>query len=324
MLLSEIASSLDCEYFGDNVDIHGMNDLLHAGSGELSFVTGKKYIPSLASLKASAVLISKNLLQYLSDDISYVVCENVSLSMAYATKLFELNKIEPTDKETFVGKNTFIDKNCNIEQGVIIGDNCTIMAGAYLGSCVIVGNNTVIYPNVTIYRDTMIANNCIIHSGSVIGADGFGFAHTADGHHIKICHTGNVVIEDDVEIGANCAVDRAVFGSTVIKKGVKLDNFIHIGHNCEIGEYCLLVAQSGVGGSTTLGQNCVVSGQSAFADHLNIAPFSTFTARSGATRSIKQSNGIWSGYPLLPHQKWMKLQIKIARLLKEEKWTLNK
>jgi len=104
MLLSEIASSLDCEYFGDNVDIHGMNDLLHAGSGELSFVTGKKYIPSLASLKASAVLISKNLLQYLSDDISYVVCENVSLSMAYATKLFELNKIEPTDKETFVGK----------------------------------------------------------------------------------------------------------------------------------------------------------------------------------------------------------------------------
>ncbi len=324
MLLSEIASSLDCEYFGDNVDIYGMNDLFHAGSGELSFVSDKKYIPSLASLKASAVLISKDLLQYLPNDIAYIVCENVSLTMAYATKLFELKKIEPTDKKTSIGKHTYIDKNCNIEQGVIIRDNCTIMAGAYLGSCVVVGNNTVIYPNVTIYRDTMIANNCIIHSGSVIGADGFGFAHTADGHHIKIYHTGNVVVENDVEIGANCAVDRAVFGSTVIKKGVKLDNFIHIGHNCEIGEYCLLVAQSGVGGSTTLGRNCVVSGQSAFADHLDIAPFSTFTARSGVIKSIKQPNGIWSGYPLMTHQKWMKLQIKIARLLKEEKWTLNK
>lgn len=324
MLLSEIASSLNCEYFGDNVDISRMNDLKHASVGELSFITDIKYIKDIHLLKASAVLITHDLSRYLPDSISYIVCDDVALSMAYATKLFELKKIEPTNQQTYIGLNTYIDDNCNIEKGVIIGDNCTVMAGAYIGSSVSIADNTVIYPNVTIYRDTVIGNNCIIHSGSVIGADGFGFSHTSQGHHVKIYHTGNAVIEDDIEIGANCAIDRAVFGSTVVKKGVKLDNFIHVAHNCEIGEYCLLVAQSGIGGSTTLGRNCVVSGQTAFTDHLDIAPFSTFTARSGVTKSIKQSNGIWSGYPLMAHKQWMKLQIKLARLLKEDKWTLNK
>ena len=261
--------------------------------------------------------IPSSLVDSIPANSSYIICDNVSISMALATKLFAPKKIDFNTPDPVMGEGTYIDIRANVENGAVIGKNCTIMAGVYLGSHVHVGDNTTIYPNAVIYRDCKIGSDCIIHAGTVIGADGFGFSHTATGEHIKIYQNGNVVIEDDVEIGANCAIDRAVFGSTVIKKGVKLDNFIHIGHNCEIGEYSLFVAQSGVGGSTKLGRNCVVSGQSAFTDHLEIAPFSTFTARSGITKSIKEPKGVWSGYPLMPHKEWMRLQSKIAKLIKE-------
>ncbi len=317
MLLSFIADSLSCKHVGEDVEITSMNDLSHASAGQLSFAEHKKYTTDLQNSKASAFLIPENLIEALPKNSSYIVCENVSISMAYATKLFAPRKIDFKAPDPLRGEGTYIDERANIEDGVIIGKNSTIMAGVYLGSHVYIGDNTTIYPNAVVYRDCVVGNDCIIHGGTVIGADGFGFSHTQAGEHIKIYQNGNVVIEDDVEIGANCAIDRAMFGSTIIKKGVKLDNFIHIGHNCEIGEYSLFVAQSGVGGSTKLGRNCVVSGQSAFTDHLNIAPFSTFTARSGITKSIKEPRGVWSGYPLMPHKEWMKLQSKIAKLTKE-------
>lgn len=317
MLLSSIAEALACKHVGADVEITSMNNLSNATNGQLSFAEHKKYAADLQSSKASAFLIPSNLVESLPENSSYIICDNVSISMAHATKLFAPKKIDFNTPDPVLGTGTYIDVRANVENGVVIGSNCTIMAGAYLGSHVQVGDNTTIYPNAVIYRDCKIGSDCIIHAGTVIGADGFGFSHTATGEHIKIYQNGNVVIEDDVEIGANCAIDRAVFGSTVIKKGVKLDNFIHIGHNCEIGEYSLFVAQSGVGGSTKLGRNCVVSGQSAFSDHLDIAPFSTFTARSGITKSIKEPKGVWSGYPLMAHKEWMKLQSKIAKLIKE-------
>lgn len=317
MLLSSIAEALTCKHVGADVEITSMNNLLNATSGQLSFAEHKKYASDLQNSKASAFLIPSNLVDSLPENSSYIICDNVSISMALATKLFAPKKIDFNTPDPIMGEGTYIDIRANVENGTVIGKNCTIMAGAYLGSHVQVGDNTTIYPNAVIYRDCRIGSDCIIHAGTVIGADGFGFSHTATGEHIKIYQNGNVVIEDEVEIGANCAIDRAVFGSTVIKKGVKLDNFIHIGHNCEIGEYSLFVAQSGVGGSTRLGRNCVVSGQSAFTDHLDIAPFSTFTARSGITKSIKEPKGVWSGYPLMPHKEWMRLQSKIAKLIKE-------
>lgn len=317
MLLSTIADSLTCKYVGEDVEITSMNDLVNATAGQLSFAEHKKYTSDLQNSQASAFLIHKNLIEFLPKNVSYILCENVSITMAYATKLFTPKKVDFNALDYVRGEGTYLDERASIENGVVIGKNSTIMAGVYLGSYVQVGDNTTIYPNTVVYRDCIIGNDCIIHAGTVIGADGFGFSHTQTGEHIKIYQNGNVIIENDVEIGANCAIDRAVFGSTRIKKGVKMDNFIHVGHNCEIGEYSLIVAQSGVGGSTKLGRNCVVSGQSAFTDHLNIAPFSTFTARSGITKSIKEPHGVWSGYPLLPHKEWMKLQSKIAKLIKE-------
>ena len=314
MLLSEVATYLNSELQGKDVEVSSMNELSLASDVQLTFAVHKKYAKELASSKAKAFLIPKDLIEFLPKDTSYIICDDVSISMAYATKLFKSKPIDFNASNTKIGNDTYIDDMAKVEKGALIGSNVTIMAGAYVGSNVKVGNNTTLYPNVTIYRDCIIGNDCIIHSGSVIGGDGFGFSHTKSGEHIKIYQNGNVIIENDVELGANCAVDRAVFNSTTIKTGAKLDNFIHIAHNCEIGEYCIFVAQTGVGGSTTLGRNCVVSGQSAFSDHLTIAPFSTFTARSGITKSIKESGGVYSGYPLMDHREWRRLQSKIAKL----------
>ena len=146
--------------------------------------------------------------------------------------------------------NVYIGKNS------IIGSNCTIMAGAYIGDNVKIGNNTIIYPNVVVYRDCNIGNDCIIHAGTVIGSDGFGFANTKDGKYIKIYQNGNVEIDNDVEIGANCTIDRAVFKSTQIANGVRIDNLVHIGHNCKLGIGCILTGQVGLSGSTVLKSIC--------------------------------------------------------------------
>ncbi|MCX6076653.1 MAG: UDP-3-O-(3-hydroxymyristoyl)glucosamine N-acyltransferase [Campylobacterales bacterium] len=314
MLFSKVAHHLGYDLTGDDLELNSMNELALASHGELTFAVGKKYSSDLSSSGSNAFLISSDLVEYLPKNASYIICENVSLSMAYATKLFAPKLIDFKSSHAEVGDESYIDTMAKVENGAKIGSHVTIMSGAYVGSNVTIKDNTTIYPNVTIYRDCSIGANCIIHSGTVIGADGFGFSHTATGEHVKIYQNGNVVIEDDVEIGANCAIDRAVFNSTIIKRGTKLDNFIHIAHNCEIGENSIFVAQTGIGGSTKLGRNCVVSGQSAFSDHLDIAPFSTFTARSGVTKSIKESGGTYSGYPLMEHREWRRLQSKIAKL----------
>ncbi|MFA6195111.1 MAG: UDP-3-O-(3-hydroxymyristoyl)glucosamine N-acyltransferase [Sulfurimonas sp.] len=314
MLFSKVAHHLDSDLIGNDLELNSMNELALASPYELTFAVGKKYSTSLSSSNSNAFLISSDLVEFLPENASYIVCENVSLSMAHATKLFAPKPIDFLSPHAEIGDESYIDVMAKVENGAKIGSNVIIMAGAYIGSNVTIGDGCVIYPNVTIYRDCVIGANCIIHAGTVIGADGFGFSHTATGEHIKIYQNGNVIIEDDVEIGANCAIDRAVFNATLIKKGSKLDNFIHIAHNCEIGAHSIFVAQTGVGGSTKLGRNCVVSGQSAFSDHLDIAPFSTFTARSGVTKSIKESGGTYSGYPLMEHREWRRLQGKIAKL----------
>lgn len=314
MLFSAVASHLKLELVGDDLELDSMNELSLSSSSQLAFATHNKYSSELSSSMAKAFLITNALIEHLPKDSSYIVCQDVSISMAHTTKLFSKKPIEVGLSSPMIGSNSYIDIMAKVENGAVIGSNVTILAGAYIGTNVHVGDDTIIYPNVTIYRDSVIGKECTIHSGTVIGADGFGFSHTNTGEHVKIYQNGNVIIEDCVEIGANCAIDRAVFNSTIIRKGTKMDNFIHIAHNCDIGEYCIFVAQTGVGGSTKLGRNCVVSGQSAFSDHLSIAPFSTFTARSGVTKSIKESGGVYSGFPLMSHREWKRLQVRIAKL----------
>jgi len=186
-----------------------------------------------------------------------------------------------------------------------------------IGDNVIIGDNTTIYPNVTIYRDCHVGSDCIIHSGTVIGSDGFGFAtDKTTGIHIKIYQNGNVVIGNNVEIGANCTIDRAVFQSTIIEDMVRIDNLVHIAHNCKIAKGSILAGQVGISGSTILNEYVVMGGQSATVGHIEIAPFTTISARGGVTKTISEPKKQWAGFPLMEHRTWLRLQGKIQKLLK--------
>ena len=316
MRLQEIAEIIGAEFSGEDIEITSMNTLKDASNGELSFVSNSKYVKDIASSRASAVIVDSKTKKYLPDSCIALVVDNPYWEMAILSKSFAPPIEDDALPEPIIGEGSKISVKAEIANGAKIGKNCTILAHVYVGANVVIGDNTIVYPNVTIYRDCLIGNDCIIHSNTAIGSDGFGFATNKLGEHKKIYQNGNVVIENDVEIGSNVSVDRAVFGSTLIKKGVRIDNLVQIGHNCEIGEYSVFVAQSGSAGSTKLGRNVVVGGQSAFAGHLEIAPFSTFAARSGITNNIKESGKTFSGFPLMEHRKWLKLQIKIAKLLK--------
>lgn len=315
MTLKEIAQSigLSCE---SEISITGLNTLTDSNEFELTFLENKKYINDLENTKAAAVLVTQDNASKVPAGTVALVCEEPYLNLAKISKLFAPNVIEMDGEKPLVGAGTKVMPNVYIGKGSVVGSDCTIMAGAYIGDNVTVGDNTIIYPNVTIYRDCKIGNDCIIHAGTVIGSDGFGFANTKDGKYIKIYQNGNVKIGNDVEIGANCAIDRAVFKSTIIEDGVRIDNLVHIAHNCKIGRGSILVGQVGLAGSTILNAYVVMGGQSGTAGHLEIAPFTTIAARGGVTKSITEPKKQWAGFPLFEHKQWLKLQGKISNLLK--------
>ena len=314
MQLQAIADYLQATIH-NNKTITGMNTLENAKEDELSFISNSKYIKQIATTKAGAILVTKETLKYVPSGCEAIVVEDPYWCVALVSKLFA-PPLEDEEGEIVIGEQSSIDPKATIAKGAKIGSNTTIMAGAYVGSGVTIGENTVLYPNVVVYRDCVVGSNCIIHANSTVGGDGFGFATNKLGEHKKIYQNGNVIIEDDVEIGNSVAIDRAVFGSTVVKKGVHIDNLVQIGHNCEVGEFSVMVSQSGLAGSTKLGRNVVMGGQSAAAGHLEIAPFNQFAARSGITKSIQQSGKTWAGFPLYEHKKWLRLQSKIAKLIK--------
>lgn len=314
--LSELLQLIDVAYDGPSVTISALNTLSDASSFEMSFLQNKKYVEQLKETKAGAVFVTEDAAEFVPSETIAIVVEDPYMALAHASKLFAPLLLDAEAADAVVGEGSVIAQGANLAQGAVIGKNCTVMPGAYIGRGAVVGDNTIIHSNVSIYHECEVGSDCIIHANSVIGSDGFGFATSKQGTHTKLYQNGNVVIEDDVELGAGVTVDRAVFGSTRIKEGVRMDNLIHIGHNCEIGEYSVLVAQSGVAGSTKLGRNVVVGGQSAFAGHLNIAPFTNFAARSGITKDITESGKTFGGFPLMEQKQWLKLQVKMARLLK--------
>ena len=300
----------------DEIEITGLNTLLDSNENQLTFLENKKYINDLKNTKAAAVLVTKENVSEVPSGTIALVCDEPYLNLAKISKLFAPNVIEMDGEKPIVGGGTKVMPNVYIGKDSVVGSDCTIMAGAFIGDNVKIGNNTIIYPNVTVYRDCTIGNDCIIHAGTVIGSDGFGFANTKDGKYIKIYQNGNVTIGNDVEIGANCAIDRAVFNSTIIEDGVRIDNLVHIAHNCKIGRGSILVGQVGLAGSTILNAYVVMGGQSGTAGHLEIAPFTTIAARGGVTKSITEPKKSWAGFPLFEHREWLKLQGKISNLLK--------
>ena len=316
MRLNELLKNIGLDSVQKDIEIEAINDLSQAGKNEISFITSKKYIKDLKATKAGAIFITKDFLDFVPNGSIALLCDDPYLYMAYASKYFKRDLLSKEFIEPLIDKSVKVSDKATIGSNSKIGANCKILSGAVIGENVTIGKNCTIYPNVTIYNDTIIADNCTIHAGSVIGSDGFGYAHTKDGRHIKIYHNGNVIIEDDVEIGANCTIDRAVFGSTVIKRGSKIDNLVQIGHNCIIGENSILVSQVGLSGSTELGRNVVMGGQSATAGHLKIGDFATIAARGGVSKSI-EGGRVYGGFPLTLQKDWLKLQAKIFKLIKK-------
>ncbi len=301
-----VSNAVDCT-------VTGMNTLKDAKENEISFLSDSKYEKDLNITLACAVILPSNKAHLLPKNVVALSSDEPYLLVAKLSKYFS-KPLQSSSVAPVIGDNCIIYPTAYIENGARIGSNTTIMSGVYVGADVVIGDNVILYPNVSIYRDCVLGNGVMIHSGSVVGSDGFGYAHTKTGEHVKLYQNGNVVIEDDVEIGANTTIDCAVFGSTLIKRGVKIDNLVQIGHNCVVGEYSIMVSQSGLAGSTILGRNVVMGGQAAASGHLSIAPFTTLAARSGVTKSIIKG-GIYSGFPLMEHKSWLKLQAKLAKML---------
>lgn len=311
MKLSQICKSVNakCE---KEIEIKGLATLKEASSSQLSFFHDAKYKNDLLSSKAGAIFVKE-------EDASLVPASSIAIivkdpyeAMAKASAFFayqpSVKTFEPTLKEgAQLAKGVYCGKN------VVIGKNSKIFSGVYLGDNVTIGDNTIIYPNVTIYHNCKIGNNVTIHSGTVIGSDGFGFAQ-----NIKFYQIGNVVIEDNVEIGSNCTIDRAALGSTIIKANVKMDNLIQVGHNCEIGEGSIIVSQVGLSGSTILGKGVVMGGQSATAGHLKIGDRAMLAARSGVTKSL-EGGKVYGGFPAVEIKLWRKMQAALMHLVKKRR-----
>ncbi len=298
-----------------DVEIESFATLQDANARQITFFNDEKLLKALEKTKAAAILINPKFVAFVPKSTQALVCDDPYLCMARASQyfckdLFVFGGMSQISDQANIGPNVQIGNDSIIEAGVIIHPNVVI------GTNVIIKEDTIIYPNVVVYANTTIGSHCIIQAGAILGSDGFGYAHTKNGEHVKICHSGNVIIEDDVEIGANTTVDRAVFGTTVIKKGTKIDNLVQIAHNCELGEYCLIVSQTGISGSTTLGRNVVMGGQSATAGHLRIGDFAIIAARGGVTKTI-EGGKTYGGFPLMLQKEWLKKQAKIANYFKK-------
>jgi len=315
--LSYITQQIEIPFDAKDIEIDGIHTLNEASSSQLSFFTDEKYIDDLKMTKAGAVFIDEKYASLLPSSTIALITDEAYLKLALASKFFA-HKISSYTSEVTMGEGCDIDKSVIFGKNVILRENVIILGGCYIGDNVVVDENTLLYPNVTLYHHSKIGRNVIIHSGTVIGCDGYGFAHTKMGEHIKIYQNGIAVIEDDVEIGANCTIDRAVFGQTIIRKGTKLDNLIQIAHNCDIGEHTLCASQVGLAGSTTLGRNVIMGGQSASAGHLTIGAFTTIAGKGGVTKSL-EGGKTYAGFPAVDIRMWRKIQVKMLGLVKRKK-----
>lgn len=296
-----------------------------AQSGQLAFLANPKYEDFLYTTQASVVIISDKL--ELKQPVASTLIRVPDPYSAFASLLHhyeqlktqQLNGVQepsfisPTSKK---GENVFIGAFAYIGESSEIGNNVKIFPGVYIGNNVKIGDNSLLHPGVKIYHDCIIGQNVAIHAGSVIGGDGFGFAPQADGSFKKVPQIGNVIIEDNVEIGSNVTIDRATIGSTIIRAGAKLDNLIQIAHNVEIGNNTVIAAQAGVSGSTKIGNSVMIGGQAGVVGHLQIADGSKINAQSGVSKSIKKPNSTVTGSPAFDYTSTLRSQA-IARNLPE-------
>jgi len=319
--LEQLAKLTDSRLIGDkNIQINSVAPLDEASQGQISFVSNPKYINKLADSTASAVILN----EALAEDYTGNILINDDPYLTFA-RVLEILYAEPKSTATVhksaliaddavlhkivnIGPNVVIDESVTIEKGVIIDAGCYIGKGSHLAEGVH------LYPNVTLYKETQIGKNSIIHSAAVIGSDGFGFAPTPEKRWFKIVQVGNVVIGEDVEIGAGATIDRAALGSTTICDGVKLDNQVHIGHNVKIEEYTVIAAATVIGGSSSVGKRCQIGGAVAISGHLSVADDVIITGKSMVIKSINKSGVYSSGIAADENKKWRKNAARFRHL----------
>ena len=325
----QIAQIIQGKVEGDaTVEVTQFGKIEEAKAGEISFLANPKYEEFLYSTRASVIIINDSLV--LKDKIAATLIRVPDAYAAFATLLTKYQELKAANMvgvqtPSFIapsaklGTQHFIGVFACISENVQMGDQVKIYPNVFLGENVQLGNNVTIHPGVVVYHDCVIGNNVTIHAGSIIGSDGFGFAPKADGSFQKVPQLGNVVIEDDVEIGSNTTIDRATIGSTIIRKGVKLDNLIQIAHNAEVGYNTVIAAQTGISGSTKIGKNVMVGGQVGFAGHISVADGTKIAAQSGVTKTIKTPHQTFTGNPAADHTTTLRSQVYVKNLPELEK-----
>lgn len=306
-----------------NLEITTINKIESAKKGSISFIADEKYSKYLKNTNASAIIVDASKpFTVNGHDHALIKVENVYVALSKLLKHIEQENIERNgiSAMSYVSKNTTIEDSVSIgafsyiSDNSKIGKNTNISTQVFIGKDVTIGENVSIYSGVKIYNGCKIGNNCIIHSNTVIGSDGFGYKPNVKGEYKRIPQVGRVVIEDNVEMGANTVIDRATFGETIIRKGVKLDNLIQIAHNVEIGENTVIAALTGIAGSTTIGKNNIIGGQVGISDHITIADGNMFQAQSGIMQNIKSENGKYQGSPSIDYYTHMKSSVIFKKL----------
>lgn len=325
----EIAALINGQIEGDSdVTVSSFGKLEGAEKGQLAFLANPKYEEYLYSTKASVIII--NYTQAVDKKVEATLIRVPDAYSAFAIILSAHDKMKTANLNGIqqpvyisttarMGENIFIGAFTYIGENVIIGNNVKLFSQVYIGDNVTIDNDTILFPGVKIHHDCIIGKNVTVHSGAVIGADGFGFAPQTDGSFKKVPQIGNVIVEDNVEIGANATIDRATIGSTLIKSGAKLDNLIQIAHNVEVGNNTVIAAQSGISGSTKVGNNVMIGGQAGIVGHLQIADGSKINAQSGVSKSIKTPNTAVTGSPAFEYAHALRSQILSRNLPELEK-----
>jgi len=319
----QIAEFLKGEVVGNkDIKVSDFAKIEEGRSGTLTFLANPKYTHYIYETHADIVIVNKTFEPEHAISATLIKVDDAYQSIA---QLFTLvNNLKPRKtgisakadiaQSASIGKDIFVGAFVSIGENCKIGNNVTIHPNTQIGDNVSVGDGSIIYSNVSIYSDCVVGKNNIIHSGAVIGADGFGFAPDEEGHYHKIPQIGNVVLGDDVEIGANTTIDRATMGATHISDGVKIDNLVQVAHNVDVGEYTAIAAQTGIAGSTKVGRRCIFGGQVGITGHISIADGTILGAQTGVSGNINEGGKVWAGSPVLPIDTFRRSSVLIRKL----------
>jgi len=326
--VEQIAQMLNGEVKGDKyLNINQLAKIEEGSTGTISFLANPKYEHYIYTTKATAVIVDQQFRPKKAYLTTLILVEDAYA--AFTTLLQEYQKILAQNKQGIeqpsfisatakIGSDVYIGAFSYIGEHCTIGNNVKIYPNVTIADASVIGDNCIIYSGVKIYHNTVIGNNCTIHSNAVIGADGFGFAPQADGAFATIPQLGNVILENNISIGANTTVDRATIGSTILREGVKIDNLVQIAHNVEIGKNTVIAALTGISGSTKVGENCKIGGQVGMAGHITVADNTIVTAQSGITKTVRQSGRIMAGSPAQDSHNNLKSQVLYKNLPKIE------